>query len=60
MRQKSQDIILQKLEKLNLLDVVVTKLDNLKITVCNLSAAVDSLSGNVRYNTENISALRQH
>ena len=45
MSQKNQDIILQKLEKLSLLDDVVAKLDKLETTVGNLSSAVESLAG---------------
>ena len=59
MSQKNQDIILQKLEKLSLLDDVVAKLDKLETTVGNLSSAVESLAGKVQANADNICSLRQ-
>ena len=59
MSQKNQELILQKLEKLNLLDGVVAKLDKLTDTVNTVSSAVDLLAGKVQYNTGNIDFLRQ-
>ena len=59
MSKKNQDIILQKLEKLSLLDNVVAKLDKLETTVGNLSSAVKSLAGKVQANADNICSLRQ-
>ena len=59
MSQKNQDLILQKLEKLNLLDGVVSKLDQLTTTVNAVSSAVDLLAGKVQYNTDNIEFIRQ-
>ena len=54
----SQDLILKKLEKLNLLDDVVAKLGKLEFTVGNISSAVDNLARNVQANTEDILNLR--
>ena len=59
MSQKNQDLILEKLEKLNLLDGVVSKLDQLTVTVNAVSSAVDLLAGKVQYNTDNIEFIRQ-
>ena len=59
MSKKNQELILQKLETLNLLDGVVAKLDKLTDTVNAVSSAVDLLAGKVQYNTGNIDFLRQ-
>ena len=59
MSQKQQEVILQKLEKLNLLDGVVAKLDKLSDTVGAMSVAVDALAGKVQSNTDSIGALKQ-